>query len=404
MIFDYYNVPALPTSDDQPEDVITRCPSCLRVIVGSKVLPCSHVVCTRCLQLFCENMKDTNGFICPVCKVICTSPTEVSKFPENDFIEALLKVRTLQKVNASNVQCILCLGDEEGAQPKRASFHCFHCLKNTCATCAINHENSLHRIVPIAELIDSGEDHIKCPVNNCPLHLGEELNKYCADHEISMCTICCEYHNLCHKPRDLENAFIMIKLDVMRVFDINASKNMTKLKEICEKLRLQIQNTQANIRSRGSEIKSRNAQKTNLVDNHVECLLRVSKRAEMTTRQELEDLSMKHASAKSCIQSFVAYLNEILNKGTLLRIACQPSYLIAKGENIILPKIQALHVIEDADFFTIIAIWNYSSKRTMKQPLKESSEYVFDTDLITVVSNTWFIYLCLGCHWNERNG
>jgi len=76
----------------------------------------------------------------------------VEQLPTNFFIQKLLDVENVSKMNILHVQCDICADDEEEAndgsqanaslsesmtagEKKHASLHCFNCHQNLCGPC-----------------------------------------------------------------------------------------------------------------------------------------------------------------------------------------------------------------------------------------------------------------------------
>ena len=197
-------------------------------------------------------------------------------------------------------------------------------------------------------------DRMKYTVTYCHLHSDEQLKWFCIEHQIALCEICRTIsHNCGHQPCELEHQAIGMSLDIesclndMRSLYGSVSKQVEKLKGIREKLHLQVQDTEAKIRTRGSEIKSQNAQSTNLVDKHVECLLRVLYRAEIGISKELEGLFERYATMKRCMKNLMAHTNAIIEHGTPLHIVSQAGNLITRAQHLVQLKLPR---IEDVEF------------------------------------------------------
>ena len=93
---------------------VTECPICSEVIVDSKVLPCIHTFCLKCLEQFWKEKKPGDQVPCPLCRTPFNIPEGgLSNLPKNCFVEKLLDAQKLSNTNQSVPTCDICSNAEE---------------------------------------------------------------------------------------------------------------------------------------------------------------------------------------------------------------------------------------------------------------------------------------------------
>ena len=125
----------------QLEDV-TECPICSEIFVDTRVLPCIHTYCLRCITRLTSDMKSGDNIPCPLCRKEFAIPEGgISKLPKNYFVEKLLEAKSLASVLCHEESlCDVCADGEDtsGRKKKRdrkATVYCIDCRKNMCKQC-----------------------------------------------------------------------------------------------------------------------------------------------------------------------------------------------------------------------------------------------------------------------------
>ena len=138
---------------------VTECPICTEVIVDSKVLPCIHTFCLKCLEQFWKDKKPGDQVPCPLCRTPFNIPEGgLSELPKNYFVEKLLDAQKLSSTNQSVPTCDICSSvknEVDGVLPSAVKY-CVDCENNLCELCSKMHSvlksSKLHRLVNFEEL------------------------------------------------------------------------------------------------------------------------------------------------------------------------------------------------------------------------------------------------------------
>ena len=77
--------------------------------MDSKVLPCIHTFCLKCLEEFWKDKKPRDQVPCPLCRTPFNIPEGgLSDLPKNYFVEKLLEAQKLSNINQSIPTCDIC--------------------------------------------------------------------------------------------------------------------------------------------------------------------------------------------------------------------------------------------------------------------------------------------------------
>ena len=175
---------------------VTECPICAEVIVDSKVLPCIHTFCLKCLKEFWKDKKPGDQVPCPLCRTPFNIPEGgLSDLPKNCFVEKLLDVQKLSNTDQSLPTCDICSTvkkEVDGVLPPAVK-HCVDCENNMCEQCASIHFamkcSKEHRVVKLEELstLDTSMFYV---LKHCNQHKDEKMKIYCLDCEVAVCPAC----------------------------------------------------------------------------------------------------------------------------------------------------------------------------------------------------------------------
>ena len=192
---------AASVSSTQLEDV-TECPICSETFVNTRVLPCIHTYCLRCIERLVSDKQSGEKVPCPLCRKGFAIPEGgISKLPKNYFVEKLLEAKSLTNIlRHEDSLCDVCAGDEEmtkGRQKgdRKARVYCIDCRKNMCQQCFKYHEQfklpGTHKLierdkspVPADELL------LKFPETSCDKHPDKCPEIYCCDCKTTACILC----------------------------------------------------------------------------------------------------------------------------------------------------------------------------------------------------------------------
>ena len=175
---------------------VTECPICIEVIANSKVLPCIHTFCLKCLEQYCGEKKPGHKVPCPLCRRPFAVPKNgLSALPTNFFVEKLLDAQKLATMNQVKPSCEICsclksLTDEI---PPLAVSYCIDCESNMCEQCVKIHlamKSSKHHQVTLLRELSMAGTSPKLSVEQCDIHTDKKIEMYCTDCEIPVCTTC----------------------------------------------------------------------------------------------------------------------------------------------------------------------------------------------------------------------
>ncbi|KAK7106051.1 E3 ubiquitin-protein ligase TRIM56-like [Littorina saxatilis] len=182
------------------QDTVCTCSLCQKVCQQPRALPCLHVCCAACLDVYIkEQVKDStkNYFPCPTCR----QPTELPKnarlldkmadtFQEDSFVSKMSEVVAAYSPDKS---CDLC-GRRDVTSP--AANWCMDCYDAVCDACTNVHLHGSatadHTVISLDEMQKLSLESImkrKRPVA-CSKHGGETITLYCVDCKEPACVQC----------------------------------------------------------------------------------------------------------------------------------------------------------------------------------------------------------------------
>lgn len=189
-------------------DDILECPICLETTNDTRVLPCIHTFCLKCIQKHGNDNKRGDQISCPCCRKSCPVPAGgFGELPKNILLEKLLEIRTsLAETTASDLQCSngnssctmtpgmnssrLCQIPSHGGKGNSsliANSYCTECMSYMCSDCWKGHTKQSgtgsHRVLPIG----------------CSEHSERSLEFYCKTCKIPICDACSSSNHKRHK-------------------------------------------------------------------------------------------------------------------------------------------------------------------------------------------------------------
>ncbi|KAL8604905.1 hypothetical protein ACOMHN_028533 [Nucella lapillus] len=166
-----------------------ECSVCHEGFIEPKLLPCTHLVCRKCVVSWLEKGGDQNG--CPLCRApIVPDPaqaqgdfaSQVDALP-TDFATAAV-IKSEKMLNSSHM-CSCC-------EEAEASLFCLQCAIKLCSACA-----KVHAKIP------STQDHVTEKLSElsaehlalhhhvpCTNHCTKQAEAYCMIHEEVICLLC----------------------------------------------------------------------------------------------------------------------------------------------------------------------------------------------------------------------
>ena len=343
---------------------VTECPICTEVIVDSKVLPCIHTFCLKCLEQFWKDKKPDDQIPCPLCRTPFNIPKGgLPDLPENCFVEKLLDAQKLSNINQSAPTCDICsnVRNEGDVVLPPAVKYCVDCENNICEQCVKAHLFmkclKLHRVVKLEER-STINTVLNYALKHCNQHEDEKIKIYCLDCETAVCQTCFIIKHNGHKCSDISEVTQSLK-DQIR-------KDIEKTNEIFLKVIEQSGNLEKNLKDfdhdtketevqivrRGDEIKQ-------LVDKHVQSLLQELNEEKTRKLKEFENIREELQVQKVILESFMKYSQKVLDKAIPSDIACFATELKTRADNLskmrivlVGKQVKVSFVPSDLDVFT----------------------------------------------------
>ena len=323
---------------------VTECPICTEVIVDSKVLPCIHTFCFKCLKEFWKDKKPGDQIPCPLCRTPFNIPEGgLSDLPKNCFVEKLLDVQKLSNTAQSLPTCDICSTvkkEVDGVLPP-AMKHCVDCENNMCEQCASIHlaMKSLkeHRVVNLGEL-STLDTSVYYALKQCNTHEDEKIKMYCLDCEVAVCLACFVIKHNGHKCSDIgevtQGLKDQIRKDIEKTNEmfLQVNEQSGNLDKVFTDFEHDTKETEAQIVRRGDEIKQ-------LVDKHIQSLLQELNEEKTRKIKEFENAKEELQVQKMSLESFMKYSQKVLDKAIPSDIACFATELRTRAENLTKMKI-----------------------------------------------------------------
>ena len=169
---------------------LQECPVCHEDYVDPKILPCTHLLCQKCVLSWLETKGNQAG--CPLCHRSILSYTEEGQGDFSASVDALptdyamkIKIESQKTLNALNV-CNVCEGDSVAV-----SF-CLQCDTKLCRSCSKVHHNlpcsSDHVVEELFSL--TAEQLAAKRQFPCNAHQEKAVELYCSSHEELICFPC----------------------------------------------------------------------------------------------------------------------------------------------------------------------------------------------------------------------
>jgi len=171
-----------------------NCPICNDELKDSRVLPCIHSFCLKCLEQYCRDKLPGDDMPCPVCR-------HEFQIPKNGV--AGLTARTHDKEAALSANCVVCSSEQRGVP---ATVFCVDCSQKLCERCSLPHlkwRGGPHDV----RTIDSVSPEHQNGGHYCDQH-KERVKIYCLDCWTSVCSMCCLES---HKAHEFERIDILME-------------------------------------------------------------------------------------------------------------------------------------------------------------------------------------------------
>ena len=98
-----------------PLEDVTECPICSETFVDTRVLPCIHTYCLRCIERLVSDKQPGDKVPCALCRKEFAIPEGgISKLPKNYFVEKLLGAKSITNIlRHEDSLCDVCADYEE---------------------------------------------------------------------------------------------------------------------------------------------------------------------------------------------------------------------------------------------------------------------------------------------------
>ena len=324
----------------QLED-ITECPICSEIFKDTRVLPCIHTYCLRCITSLGADKNPGDNIPCPLCRKEFAIPKcGMSELPKNYFVEKLLEAKSLASaLRHEDLLCDVC-PDEEVSKSRRerdrkAVVYCIDCRKNMCKQCYGCHQQfklpGAHKLVELDKGPLPADDLLlKFPESSCDKHPDKHLEVYCLECKAAVCMMCYLKGHNSHKCTDVKD--VADDLATQLTADAEGIKGKIEdcksmLKKITDEERIlsdEVENTKKDVNEKAKKLKQ-------LIDQHREEML--TKLTEGKDRQLKENANVKEELERQIVvmESFLRYSGELKQKGTACDIAKTAGELCVRG-------------------------------------------------------------------------
>ncbi|KAK7087645.1 transcription intermediary factor 1-beta-like [Littorina saxatilis] len=217
-----------------------ECPVCHETFDEPKMLPCTHLVCTKCILSWLAKAGATAG--CPLCRAPVLSPSrqghhdleaEVKRLPTDLVTVAVVDS---QRVLAAPHVCDMCPNNVT------ADSYCFQCAVKLCKTCTNYHKklpvSKGHTLEDLHKLTQSRL--IASQRVTCKSHPDRPAELYCPAHREVICILCgTTGHGNCRNKKTIEDVATKrraeLKQETQSLRDMEAVIN-TQMNEAKDKL------------------------------------------------------------------------------------------------------------------------------------------------------------------------
>ncbi|KAL8601403.1 hypothetical protein ACOMHN_042407 [Nucella lapillus] len=230
-----------------------ECPVCHEGFTQPKLLPCTHLVCRKCVVSWLEKGGDQNG--CPLCRAPIVPDSakahgdfasQVDALP-TDFATAAV-IESAKMLNSGHV----CICDAE------ASVFCLQCAIKLCDACAKSHakipairDHVTKKLSDLSAEQLALHHHVPC-VN----HQEKQAELYCSNHEQVICVLCASAHRKCGEVEGMGEEVAQRKREELRAKLKKLEQREAAITEKINKLDIQESNAKTTFKAMKDELKA----------------------------------------------------------------------------------------------------------------------------------------------------
>lgn len=213
------------TEENRPSNVdrcisdIVECPICNEELQDNRCLPCLHMFCLKCLELYRKGKPKGKPLPCPVCRQEFTFPKSIEGLPRNFFIDKLLEAHKIKAQDMLPKICEICSEDtckrrftsdliRDNSNIALATRFCCDCDQHLCLSCDKQHKKikatKWHKIIDITSVTYSQE--LKPMPTYCIAHNTKEAEVYCQDCKMVICWQCKALSHNSHASLEVSSA------------------------------------------------------------------------------------------------------------------------------------------------------------------------------------------------------
>jgi len=329
----------------QLED-IAECPICSEIFVDTRLLPCIHTYCLRCITSYAADKKAGDKIPCPVCRKEFAIPEGgMSQLPKNYFVEKVLEARSLASIlRDEDAHCDVCADNVETLEGEqkhgsKAAVYCVSCRKNMCKQCYGLHQqlklSGTHKLIELDKNPLPADDLLlKFPETPCDRHPDKHLELYCKTCKTAVCILCFAKGHNSHECTDVKD----VADDLTAQLTANAEGIKAKIKD-CKAMQKKIAGEERFLTDevkKTERIINKKAEKLKqLIEQHRKELL--TKLTTSKNRQLKENENVKEELERQIVvmESFLRYSEELKQKGAPCDIAKSADELCVKGAELV---------------------------------------------------------------------
>jgi len=221
-----------------------ECSLCKDTFRNPKTLPCLHSYCLECLESLISKTHSNMQLACPICRTpLQLQSEELPTLPTDLFLSSALDEHSSANAfNQEKDQHFKCLDGEN-----EAVSYCLDCGVNFCETCSSSHKHfkisKNHKLIPIEELKDKNQPYSN---SRMICSDGKnDASSYCFDCETYLCELCVNSHKklrmsknhrivLLNEMEEEDQVHLIAKLNPQNYCQIHQRKELELFCEDCK--------------------------------------------------------------------------------------------------------------------------------------------------------------------------